>query len=295
VILLIIKSKAKAVLLMIFSSFSFACMGAFVKLAGNLPTFEKAFSRNFISLIFSIFVIYKDRENPMGKPENRKYLFYRGFLGTIGMLCYFYGIDKLILADSGMLNKLHPFFVAIFAVLFLKEKMTRHQAISSIMALTGVVFIIKPSSNIYKSLPALICFMSAVFAGAAYTFVSYLGDKEKPSVIVFWFSFISTLMTLPLLIANFHMPSMIQLILLILAGTTAAFGQFSLTIAYKYAPAGEVSIYNYTNVIFSSILGILIFSEIPDLLSIIGYSLIIAAGYIVFKLGKTKIAVSHKI
>jgi drug/metabolite transporter (DMT)-like permease len=137
--------------------------------------------------------------------------------------------------------------------------------------------------------------MSAVFAGAAYTFVSYLGDKEKPSVIVFWFSFISTLITLPLLIVNFHMPSMIQLILLIFAGTAAAFGQFSLTIAYKYAPAGEVSIYNYTNVIFSSILGILLFSEIPDLLSIIGYSLIIAAGYIVFKLGKTKIAVSHKI
>jgi drug/metabolite transporter (DMT)-like permease len=79
VVLLIIKNKAKAVLLMLFSSFSFACMGAFVKLAGNLPTFEKAFSRNFISLIFSIFIIYKDRENPMGKPETENIYFTEDF------------------------------------------------------------------------------------------------------------------------------------------------------------------------------------------------------------------------
>lgn len=281
-------NKIKAVLLMLLSSLGFAWMGAFVKLAGNVPTFEKAFFRNFVSLLVSILIIYKSKENPLGKKENRKFLWGRGILGTMGMLCYFYGIDRLILPDSGMLNKMHPFFITIFAAIFLKEKISKHQIISLLIAFTGVIFIMKPSANFYKSMPALICFMSAVFAGAAYVFVSYLGNKESSSVIVFYFSLISTLITLPLSLLNFTVLNFYQLAVLLLAGVSAAIAQFSLTIAYKYAPAGEVSIYNYSNVIFSSILGIILFSEIPGALSIIGYILITFAGYIVFKYGKLK-------
>lgn len=281
-------NKTKAVMLMLFSSLCFAAMGAFVKLSLNLPTFEKAFFRNFISLIISVFVIAKSKMNPWGKKENRKYLLGRSVFGTIGMLCYFYGIDRLILADSGMLNKIHPFFVTIFAAIFLKDKVTKKQIFSLFIAMMGVLLIIKPSFNFYQSAPAFICFLSSVFAGAAYTFVSYLGDKENQYTIVFNFSLVSSLITLPLLITNFVMPSLEQLIFLLLAGTTAAIAQFSLTIAYRYAPAGEVSIYNYSNVIFSSILGIILFSELPDYLSFIGYILIIGAGYVVFKYGKEK-------
>lgn len=282
------RKKIKAILLMLLSSLGFAAMGAFVKLAGHVPSFEKAFFRNFVSLLISILIICKAKESPWGKPQDRMFLLGRGIFGTLGMLCYFYGIDRLILSDSGMLNKMHPFFITIFAAIFLKEKITRHQIISLIIAFTGVVFIIKPSGNFCNSIPALVCFMSAVFAGAAYVFVSYLGDKEKPSVIVFYFSLISTLITIPLSCIGFVMPSPYQIMLLLLAGSSAALAQFSLTIAYKYAPAGEISIYNYSNVIFSSILGIFLFSEIPGFLSIIGYLLIISAGYIVFKFGKEK-------
>lgn len=268
-------NKTKAVMLMIFSSLCFAAMGAFVKLALNLPTFEKAFFRNFISLIISVFIIFKNKINPWGKKENRKYLMGRSVLGTMGMLCYFYGIDRLILADSGMLNKIHPFFVTIFAAIFLKDKITKTQISSLLIAMIGVLLVMKPSFNFYQSAPAFICFLSSVFAGAAYTFVSYLGDKENQYTIVFNFSLVSSLITFPFLISNFVMPSLRQFIFLLLAGTTAAIAQFSLTIAYKYAPAGEISIYNYTNVIFSSILGAVLFSELPDLLSFIGYILII--------------------
>lgn len=280
--------KVKSVLLMLFSSLSFAAMGAFVKLSLNLPTFEKAFFRNFVSLLIAVYVIFRNKQSPWGKKENRKYLLGRSIFGTLGMLCYFYGIDKLILADSGMLNKIHPFFVTIFAAIFLKDKITRYQMASLILAMVGVVLIIKPSSNFYQSVPAFVCFLSSVFAGAAYTFVSYLGGKENKYIIVFNFSLVSSLITLPFFIANFVMPDIKQLTFLMLAGITSALGQFSLTIAYEYAPAGEVSIYNYSNVIFSSILGAMLFSEIPDLLSFAGYALVIVAGYIVFRLGKVK-------
>jgi drug/metabolite transporter (DMT)-like permease len=153
----------------------------------------------------------------------------RSVFGTIGMLCYFYGIDRLILADSGMLNKMHPFFVTIFAFLFLKEKISWHQLVSLLVALTGSALIIKPGFDFSQSGPAFICFLSAVFAGLAYVFVSYLGNRENSYTIVFWFSLISSLITLPLALMHFRMPSPAQLLLLIGAGGASAGGQFSLT------------------------------------------------------------------
>lgn len=281
-------NKVKAIILMLFSSFSFAAMGAFVKLGGEIPSFEKAFFRNLVSLFIAIFMIKKTKQKCFGKKETRIYLWGRGILGTLGVLAYFYGIDRLLLADSGMLNKVNPFFVIVFAAIFLKDKITKYQMYSLFMATLGVILIIKPSFAFQDSIPAIICLMSAVFAGMAYVFVSYLGDKENAYVIVFYFSFISTLVSGILIIHNFIMPNFKQLIFLILAGITAALGQFALTYAYKYAPAGEVSIYNYSNVIFSSLLGVLIFSEIPDLLSFIGYGFIIVAGYLIFRFGKEK-------
>ncbi len=280
--------KTLAILLMLLSSFSFAGMGALVKLSGNIPTFEKAFFRNFVSLLVAIVLLLKNHQSAFGKSENRLMLFGRGFFGTLGMIAYFYGIDHLILADSGMLNKMHPFFVTIFAFIFLKEKFSLHQLISLLISLAGAFFIIKPGFASGTTFPAFICFLSAVFAGLAYIFVSYLGDKENSATIVFWFSFISTLITLPLALMHFVMPSPFQLFLLICAGMAAAAGQFCLTIAYRFAPASEVSIFNFSNVIFSSLFGIALFTEVPDMLSILGYLLIIGAGFIIFKFGSAK-------
>jgi drug/metabolite transporter (DMT)-like permease len=280
--------KVQSTLLMLLSSLSFAAMGALVKLAGSIPTFEKVFFRNFISLLIAILLLVSKSQQPWGKREHRIFLLGRGLAGTIGVIFYFYAIDHLILADSGMLNKLHPFFVALFAFFFLKEKFRRHQLISLCIALLGSVLIIKPGFNFSQSFPAIICLLSAVFAGLAYVFVSYLGDKENSYTIVFWFSLITTLVTLPPTLLHYVQPSPLQGLYLLGAGMTAAAGQFSLTVAYRLAPAGEVSVYNYSNVIFSSILGLMLFSEIPDEYSIGGYLLIIGAGYTIFRFGSVK-------
>jgi len=281
-------AKLKAVLLMLLSSFSFAAMAAFVKCAGDIPTIEKAFFRNLISLLLAIFLLIRRKQSPWGKKENRPFLISRGVFGTIGLLFYFYGIDRLILADSGMLNKMHPFFVTVFAFFFLKEKISGHQLASLALALAGAALIIKPGFDFRESGPAIICFLSAALAGLAYVFVSYLGDKENSYTIVFYFSLISTLACTPFCLVHFAVPDALRFLSLLGAGITAAIGQFSLTVAYRLAPAGEVSIYNYSNVIFSSLLGFLFFVEIPDRSSAIGYLLIIAAGYLIFRFGSAK-------
>ena len=116
-------------------------------------------------------------------------------------------------------------------------------------------------------------------AGAAYTFVRKLGARQENSKrIVFYFSAFSCLVCLPFLIFSFRPMTAFQLICLILAGTFACVGQLGITKAYLCAPAKEISVYDYTQVIFAAALGFLVFGDVPDALSVLGYVLICGAG-----------------
>ncbi|MBX7408532.1 DMT family transporter [Clostridium chauvoei] len=281
------KNKNKAIILMLISALGFALMSSFVKLAGDLPSIEKSFFRNFISLIVATYIIFKSKASFVGKAENRKALILRSLFGTLGIIANFYAIDHLILADANMLNKLSPFFVIIFSFIFLKEKISNKQILSLMVAFIGSLFIIKPTFSV-EILPALIGVSSAIFAGAAYTFVRYLGGKEKGATIVFIFSAFSCITTLPLVILNFKPPTITQLLYLLFAGVCASSSQFALTEAYKNAPAKEISIYDYSQIIFSAIIVFIVFNQIPDYLSIIGYLFIIGASIYMFFYNKRK-------
>ncbi|MEW9095789.1 MAG: DMT family transporter [Clostridiaceae bacterium] len=276
-----INNRGKAIAYMILSSLCFAIMAALVKMSGDIPTLEKTFFRNFVSLIVSVSIIFRKKQKPWGKKENRKHLILRGALGTIGMITYFYCIDNMLLADSSMLNKVHPFFTIIFAVWFLKEKLPKIQIPALILSLIGILFVMKPKFDM-TVIPAIVGIASAAFSGGAYTVVRYLGDKENSEIIVFYFSFISTLTAIMIIPFNYVPLNLNQFIMLISAGVFAAIAQFSLTISYKYAPASEVSIYNYTNIIFAQIIAFFLWAEVPDIYSIIGYILIIGSSLMVF-------------
>jgi drug/metabolite transporter (DMT)-like permease len=271
-------NKPKAVVYMITASFFFALMGAMVKLSGDLPVFEKVFFRNFISLIIAFAAIRKTGASLLGKKENQKFLLLRSFLGLIGVVLYFYAISHMYLADSSMLNKLSPFFTTIFAWLFLKEKLSKVQVPALILVFSASLLIIKPSFN-FVMLPAIAGFISAIGAGSAYTVVRFLKGKEDPSTIVFYFSFVSVIGVLPLMLINFKVPSSTQFIYLIATGITAAIAQLCMTISYKYSPANKVAIYDYLNIIFSAALGFIIWSEFPDLLSIFGGVIIVLTAF----------------
>jgi drug/metabolite transporter (DMT)-like permease len=280
--------KPKAVLYMLFSAFAFAVMGAMVKLSGSIPVFEKVFFRNLISLIVAYAMIKNSQASFWGKRENRKFLLARATLGLIGVVFYFYAISNLILADSSMLNKLSPFFVTLFACWFLKEKLSPIQIPALIVVFSGAMLIIKPQFDL-SILPALAGAASAMTAGAAYTLVRYLKDRENPATIVFYFSFVSVVGMIPFVLMDFHIPTMMQFFFLIGTGVFAAIGQFALTFAYKYAPAAEISIYNYFSILFSAVIGYLIWGEVPDGLSMLGGALVVAAAGLTFWYSNRKV------
>jgi len=216
-----------------------------------------------------------------GKKENQKYLLSRSLLGLLGVILSFYAINYLVLSDASMLNKISPFFVTLFAVFFLKEKLTKIQIPVLIIVFSGALLIIKPQFN-FSVVPSLAGFLSAMCAGATYTIIRFLRDREKASTIVFYFSFVSVVVMFPLMMLNYQKPTMIQLLYLIGIGIFAGIAQFALTNAYRYAPASEVSIYDYTSIIFSGLIGFIVWSEVPDFLSIMGSVLIIGAAIFAF-------------
>lgn len=277
------KSRQKAILYIISAAFFFSLMNTFVRLAGDIPSIQKSFFRNLIAFIFAFVIMRKENVSIKPRKDALGGLMVRSVCGTVGILCNFYAVDHLVIADASMLNKLSPFFAIIFSLLFLKEKVSLMQWMLVIGAFAGSLLIIKPSFSNADMFPAIIGFIGGMGAGAAYTAVRKLsGMGVKGTYVVFFFSGFSCLVTLPSLIFDYHSMTLIQLLYLILAGCSAAAAQFSITAAYFNAPAKEISVYDYSQVIFSAIIGMIVFGQMPDIFSIAGYIIICAMAVIMF-------------
>jgi len=286
-----LSNRTKGIIFIIISAFGFAAMSAFVKVSGDLPAFEKTFFRNLVSLFVASIIVFKNKDKFFGKKENQKLLLVRSLFGTVGIVFNYYSIDHLILSDANMLNKLSPFFAIIFSALFLKEKIKTQHIIALAIAFIGMVFVVKPSFS-FEMFPALIGILGGIAAAAAYTCVRVLGEREKAHTIVFYFSLCSSIIILPFMIMTYEPMTLIQFLYLVCAGVFASIGQFGITLAYKYAPAKEISIFDYTNIVFAAIISFALFEVLPDKLSFIGYGIIFIASLYMFifnkKLGRVE-------
>lgn len=273
--------KNKGILLIVSSSFFFALMATSVKFASDYSLAEKAFFRNFVGLI--IMTIMMIQQKVSFKPNNLKLLTLRSFLGLSGVYMYFTALGNLDLGIAVTLNKTSPFFVMIFAVIFLKESFTKHKLISLFIAISGVLVIMRPTAN-FDILYGILGLSSAVVAGGAYTVIRKLKDYDHPLVIIFYFCLYSVIITFPVaLYSGIKVKSFTDLGILTLIGLFAVIAQTFMTFAYRHAPASELAIYSYMNIVFSSIIGIILFKESIAPLNFLGIALIIFAGYINYK------------
>ena len=274
--------RTKGIICIILSAFCFALMNCCVRLAGDLPSIQKSFFRNLVAALFALILLMKDIRAGKDVSINRRqlpFLLLRSIFGTIGILCNFYAVDHLVLSDASMLNKMSPFFAILCSYFVLKEKITPVQGGAVLFAFIGALFIIKPTLSNMDFFPSMIGLLGGFGAGTAYTMVRKLGQTGiNKTVIVLFFSSFSCLVTLPFLIFDYYPMSGLQSAALIGAGLAAAGGQFSVTNAYCFAPAREISVYDYTQVIFSALLGFFLFNQVPDILSLVGYVLICGTG-----------------
>ena len=272
-------SRRKGIMFILTSAFFFSLMTVFVRLSGDVPTMQKAFFRNIVAAILAAVLLARSKGGFTFQKKNLPDLLLRSSIGTAGILCNFWAVDHMNIADANILNKLSPFFAILMSIFILKEKPNRVEWLSVLLAFIGAAFVAKPGTGI-ASFPALIAILGGFTAGTAYTYVRKLGlAGERGPVIVMFFSAFSTIILLPNLLLNYRPMTLQQLLFLVLAGSSAACAQLAVTAAYQNAPARDISVFDYSQVVYAAIFGSILFGEVPDVWSFVGYFIIIGTAF----------------
>ena len=272
-------NRTKGILFILSAAFFFSLMTVFVRLSGDVPTMQKAFFRNIVAAFLAAFILMRSGEKFYIPRTSLMDMFLRCSIGTMGILCNFWAVDHMRIADANILNKLSPFFSILMSIFILKERPNRVEWLSVLLAFIGAAFVAKPGAGI-ASFPALVAILGGFTAGTAYTYVRKLGlSGVKGPVIVFSFSVFSTLILLPNILLNYHPMSVKQFVFLVLAGCSAAIAQLSVTAAYQNAPARDISVFDYSQVVYAAMFGFLLWGEIPDAWSFLGYAIIIGTAF----------------
>ena len=288
------KPFRKGVACILLSAFGFALMAMFVRLADGcggepLPSIQKAFFRNLVAAGIAAWFFWgrparqrKEGRLPGGVREWSDLLL-RAVFGTCGIFANFYAISHIPVGDAMALNKTAPFFTLLLSWFLLGERMTMRQALCVVGAFLGAMLVVKPGSQVF-TVAALIGLSSGFCAGAAYAFLHKLGKEGVDGAfIILFFSIFSCVACVPFLVCGFCPMNGLQLLMLLGAGTGAAIGQFGITWAYRFAEPRQIAVYDYTCIIFTAALGFLAFGQIPDLLSVLGFVVIIAMAIVLHR------------
>jgi len=288
-----IKNLNKGIKYMLIASFTFAIMGAFAKLSSHyMSSLEVVFFRNISGVFLVGFAIIK---KPM-KQEGGKFLllFFRGFIGFVALLAFFYNIAHISLGDAMTYSKTSPIFTAIFAFLFLNEKLSYKAWLAIFIGFIGMIFITQPTGLGFSKYDLLGIF-SGVGAALAYTSVRELKAYYDTRAIVLSFMLTGTLAPILLfmispyfhtnefdfMLGEFVMPEGIVWFYVIAMGIFATISQLLMTKAYGETKAGIVGAVSYTNIFFSILVGLILGDALPNLSTTFGIILIIGAGIMV--------------
>lgn len=277
-------ARRRGVICIVTSAFGFAVMAMFVRLTDTfgeeLPAIQKSFFRNLVAAFAAGAAFWRAggaARLPRGKALG--VLTLRSAFGTAGIFANFYAIGKLPLGDAMMLNKLSPFFTMVCSWLALGERMGARQAWCVALALGGAACVAKPGFAGADLFAAGLGVFGGLAAGMAYTCVRALGRmKVEGSVIVLFFSVFSCVASAPVMAWGWKGMTMGQAGCLLGAGLGAAVGQFGVTAAYRHAPPRSIGVWDYSNIVFSALLGFAVFGQVPDAFSWAGFALIFLAG-----------------
>ena len=281
--------RAKGTLCILASAFGFALMAFFVRLCddfgGSVSSFQKSLFRNLIALALAAAVFARGRRRAGAAPRVALpakawgLLLGRSFAGCVGIFGNFYALSHIPIGEAMTLNKTAPFFAVLFAWLFIGERPSLRQFAALALAFLGVALVMKPGFQGAATFATVCALGGGLGAGIAYACVRELGIlKVDGAFIVLFFSAFSTLASLPFLAGGVDPMTPAQMLIMLGAGVGAAIGQFGVTAAYRFAPPREIAVYDYANIVFTALFGLLFFAQVPDLLSVAGFGLIVLAG-----------------
>jgi len=256
---------------MILSAFGFSLMAVCVKLASGqgMPVLEIVAARALVSLVLSYIDVRRKGISLLG--HKKRLLLSRGTVGALALMCVYYAITHLPLAEATVLQYLHPMFTAVLALIFLKERIQTSTMLSIIFSFIGLLLVARPdilfgvSKNDFSLLAISAAVLGAFGSAVAYVLVRKLNETEDASVIIFYFPMVALPISLSLLGSDFVMPTGWTWLTLLLVGVFTQIGQIGLTKAMKTETASKATAFSYLQVVFAVLLGWIMFGEIPGL------------------------------
>ena len=279
---------------MLLASLSFAFMGGFAKVVSQtLPPVEVTFFRNIFGVLLVGLAIWK---SPLKQTGGKPFLLlFRGSMGFAALLAYFYIMAHIPLGEAVTYNKTSPIFVAIFAYLFLNEKLHKSALIAIVVGFIGIVLVAQPEGGNFDKYDILGIF-SGIGAALAYTSIRELRKYYDTRAIVMSFMGVGTVAPLILMLvtpyvtvsedfdwmfAEFVMPQGIEWGYVTAVGIFATISQLLMTKAYELTKAGIVGTISYSNIVFAVIIGVILGDPIPDIWTTFGIILVILSGLLV--------------
>ena len=279
------------IFLKILSVTLFIAMATCIKsVADHVPAGERVFFRSFFAIPVILIWLASKGElvhglktgNPMGH-------LWRGLIGTSAMGLGFTALGLLPLPEVTAIGYAAPVLTVIFAAMFLGEKIRILRLSAVVLGLIGVVVIVSPRLTVLsvemadhmQTIGALLMLMGAVFAALAQVFVRKLVNTEPTAPIVFYFSFTASLLSLLTSYFGWVVPTPQETVLLVLAGVLGGLGQILLTTSYRFAETSVIAPFEYTSILWALMIGYWVFAEVPTMTTLMGASLVIAAGLII--------------
>lgn len=275
-------NRLKGTVAILFSAFGFALMALFVGMCDRygpeISSFQKSFFRNLPAVFLAAAVFMKGDKCELRMGANEWWLLIlRSAVGAAGIFCNFYALSKIPIGEGMTLNKTAPFFTVFLSWLVLKERLKAKQFLYLAAAFAGAVMIMKPGFGA-DAFPFAMALTGGFCAGLAYVCVHALGRRQVPgSFIVLFFSLFSCLAAVPFMVWDFTAMTWAQVAIMAGAGVGGAMGQFGVTWAYRLAEPRSIAVYDYTNVVFTSVLGYLVLGQTIDWVSGVGMAVIVAA------------------
>lgn len=272
--------RVRGVLLLLAAAALFSLMAVSVKVAtAALSPAVVVLARGLLMTLMTGGLLWLRGEDPRG--NRRGLLLVRGLVGSVGLLSFFYAVSTLRLADVTTLFALNPLFTAVFAAVFLGERVRPALVVTLALSAFGVALVSRPFAGDVPLVPVLVTLLGSAFAGLAYTTIRALRTSDSPLVIVFYFAVCSIGSALPFLPWEaLRWPTPLEgLALLGVAGFTQL-AQLAMTRGLALVPAGPATAVSYTQIVFATTWGVLFFAEIPPWTTFLG-ALLIVAGLVV--------------
>lgn len=264
-------------------------MAALMKLLSEtLPIGEVMFARSFFALLpLSVWLAWRGEFPAALKTRNIKGHVLRGAFGGVALGSYLVALTYLPLPDVTAIQFLAPLLTLALASVLLGEVVGIFRWSAVGVGFIGVVLILWPylghgwTTADEGAIGALIAVLAAALTSLAMIQVRHLTGSETTGSIVFYFSVTCALLALLTMPFGWSMPTPREAALLVTIGLIGGVGQILLTQSYRFAPASVIAPFDYTAMIWSLILGFMIFGEVPVPIVLVGAAVVIAAGLFV--------------